>query len=269
MPELAEVRLTAEFINSSFNENEQFLCTWKNPLHKLPNLDFSGFLLQDEPFSIRSVSRGKELKLEVTPEQSTRFCIMFTLGMGGHFSFSDISERPKHTHISFITVDGERELQFVDVRRFGRWKIGDWNPDRSPDLTIERDLWIGNILEHIHHKDMAKPFYEFLMNQRWMNGYGNYLRAELCERMDINPFWAAKDVIRYDTDLFTEIAPRLPMEAYLLGGGQLYSWNNPLGITGDLVEEQWGQWMRAYKNPGFENLIDSGGRRFWYHPKWK
>jgi endonuclease VIII-like 1 len=269
MPELAEVRLTGDFINQSVTEEMSFIGTWKNPVHKLADLDLTNVLLPDEEFKIRAESRGKELKLYITPQESHPFSVMFTLGMGGHFSFGEVQERPKHTHFSFLTADGERELQFVDIRRFGRWKIGDWNPDRSPDLTIEFEAWSRNIMENIHHKDLVKPFYEFLMNQKWMNGYGNYLRAELCERLDINPFWAAKDVVRYDFERFCEIAARLPVEAYFLGGGQIYSWNNPLGVTRDSVVQEWNQWMKAYKNPGFENLIDNGGRRFWYHPKWK
>jgi endonuclease VIII-like 1 len=266
MPELAELKLTSDFVNSSV-VGKNFFSTWKNPVHKLKDLDLSRHLKMDENFSMVSSSRGKELLLRIFPESSENFSISFTMGMGGHFKFGPISERPKHTHFSFICSDGINELQFVDVRRFGRWRIGDWHPDRSPDLTYETELWKNNILDNISGKDFDRPFYEWLMNQKWMNGYGNYLRAELCQRMDIDPFLSARQVINNYQDEFFSLAPILPGEAYLLGGGQLYSWVNPFSQS-EIVPGQWSEWMKAYKNPAYENIIDRNGRRFWYHPKW-
>jgi endonuclease VIII-like 1 len=267
MPELAELRLTADFVNQS-STNRIFKDVWKNPVHKLQTLDLSQHLGKGETFRIRAISRGKELKLEIIPETSNPFPIIFTLGMGGHFSYNLIEKRAKHTHFSFLSVDEQSELEFVDVRRFGRWKISDWNPDRSPDLTTETDQWKSNILNNLNHKDFNRPFYEWLMNQRWINGYGNYLRAELVQRMDINPFATAREVITKYQESFFSIAPLLPDQAYLLGGGQIYSWSNPLQDM-DIEPYKWKEWMRAYKNPSFNNILDRNGRRFWYDPKWK
>lgn len=266
MPELAELRLTADFVNQSV-ANRSFVSTWKNPVHKLADLNLEPLLQNDEEFTIQAISRGKELKLQIIPQESVPFPIIFTLGMGGHFSYNQISERTKHTHFSFLSSDGESELEFVDVRRFGRWKISDWNPDRSPDLTTETASWQQNIMQNLGHKDFKRPFYEWLMNQRWINGYGNYLRAELCQRMDIDPFLTARAVIGSHGESFFSIAPLLPNEAYLLGGGQIYSWSNPLQDM-TIEPHKWDAWMRAYKNPNYHNIIDRNGRRFWYHPKW-
>jgi endonuclease VIII-like 1 len=263
MPELAEVRLTSEYVNMVV-EGKTFSSTWKNPVHKLHDLDLLPHTMGKD-FTIKSIARGKEIKLTICPIGQAEFGIMFTLGMGGKFDFNPVSSRAKHTHFSFLTSDGNHELEFVDVRRFGRWKIGDWNPDRSPDLTTEFEAWKDNILQNIGHKDFQRPFFEFLMNQRWINGYGNYLRAELCHRMDIDPFLSAKDIILDHSDQFFEIAPLLPQQAYRLGGGQIYTWNNPL--NSEIQPHAWDEWMRAYKNPNYSNIIDRNGRRFWYHPK--
>lgn len=266
MPELAEVRLTADFINRT-SAGKRFFGVWKNPVHKLGGIDLSPYISDGEFFTLEAKSRGKELKIVATPESSEQFSFMFTLGMGGHFSFNEIANRAKHTHFSILSHDGNSELEFVDVRRFGRWKIGDWNPDRSPDLTTEYESWKENIKNNINHKDFKKPFYEWLMNQRWINGYGNYLRAELVQRMDVDPFLSASEIITKNSEDFFHIAPKLPSEAYLLGGGQLYSWVNPFN-DGKIVPGEWDRWMKAYKNPNYYNLIDTGGRRFWYSPKW-
>jgi endonuclease VIII-like 1 len=264
MPELAEVRLTSDYVNKVV-KGVKFASTWKNPVHKLGDLDLIPYTFERN-FSIRSEARGKEIKLHISPDDAEIFSVIFTLGMGGKFDFNPAHARAKHTHYSFLSEDGNFELEFVDVRRFGRWRIGDWHPDRSPDLTTEFDVWKKYILSNISHRDFSRPFYEFLMNQRWINGYGNYLRAELCHRMDIDPFLSARRIIMEHPDNFFRLAPLMPQEAYLLGGGQIYTWNNPL--NSNIQPHAWDEWMRAYKNPNYSNLIDRNGRRFWFHPKY-
>jgi endonuclease VIII-like 1 len=269
MPELAELKLTADFVNSSCRD-KLFFDSWKNPAHK--GLIISGIyqiLGTKDDFSISAQSRGKELKLILRSTNSKSIDLLFTMGMGGNFQFCTPPERPKHTHYSFINRDNLYELDFVDVRRFGRWKIGGWNPERGPDPTTEFEDFVKNIKNNIAHRDFNKPLYEWLMNQKWVNGFGNYLRAELCERLDTDPFKSARSVIisDYGEKLF-ELCHQLPWDAYELGGGQLYTWKNP-NDEKPLKKLEWDEWMIAYKNKKFENMLDSNDRRFWFNPKWK
>ena len=52
-----------------------------------------------------------------------------------------------------------------------------------------------NILDNIEHRDFNKPTHEVLMNQQWFNGIGNYLRAEILGKWDVNPFQPIRNII--------------------------------------------------------------------------
>ena len=66
MPELAELKLTSDFINRSAKD-KIFHSVWKNPVHKGKEIKI-GF-----PFSIDAVSRGKELMLRITTAECRAF----------------------------------------------------------------------------------------------------------------------------------------------------------------------------------------------------
>ena len=77
MPELAEVRLTADYVNRMVSE-KTFLEVRKNPSHK-------GKLFEHpDSFRISAVSRGKEFKLLLEHSGGTEHLLM-TMGMSGYF----------------------------------------------------------------------------------------------------------------------------------------------------------------------------------------
>ena len=59
MPELAELKLTADYVNF-LSEGKVFSHITKNPEHKWKEVKFNDF-------TIRAESRGKELKLKLDP----------------------------------------------------------------------------------------------------------------------------------------------------------------------------------------------------------
>jgi endonuclease VIII-like 1 len=263
MPELAELKLTADFINRVVKD-KVFHSTWKNPVHKGKGV-FISF-----PFEIEAKSRGKELMLEIctardfaTPDNFDCLHLMMTMGMAGHFQWCDGNERPKHTHLSFVC--GEGELCFVDVRRFGRWNFGYWNEKRSADPTTDFPSFKQKILENLQLRAFDKPIHEALMNQDFFNGIGNYLRAEILLRLDRNPFQSAREVIQKNPEVL-DLCRDVPATAYKLGGGRLKDWKNP---NGEAEPDTWEDFMRCYGRKGMEKITDSNGRTFWFDPKWK
>lgn len=262
MPELAELKLTSDFINRSA-KNKTFHTVWKNPVHKGKGFEINF------PFFIDSISRGKELMVLIAPAHSTTGCfesisLMMTMGMSGHFQWSKIIEKPKHTHLSFDSEEGS--LCFVDVRRFGRWQFGEWNPNRGPDPTLDFTNFKKNIKENgFGSKEFKKPIHEVLMNQSFFNGIGNYLRAEILYRVDCNPFLPAEEALRNYAEIF-HLCRDIPILAYRLGGGRLKDWKNPNGET---PPENWGEFMKCYAIKGMEKITDKNGRTFWFDPKWK
>ena len=257
MPELAELRLTADYVNS-LSEGKVFSHIAKNPEHKWREVQFNDFTIHAE-------SRGKELKLKLSPVsgEDSRDLIM-TMGMGGNFQWADRGIRIKHTHLFFHTL-GDGHLAFVDIRRFGKWKWGNWNESRGPDPTTEYDDFRRNVLSNLGKVSFSKPIYEMLMDQRYFNGIGNYLRAEILYRIpDANPFLPAREFIGNYGDLLLELCRDIPLHVYEIGGGTIKDWKNPFGEKSSISD-----FMKCYGNRDMLRLSDRGGRTFWYDPKWK
>lgn len=262
MPELAELRLTAEYINQ-VAKGKTFHAIRKNPAHKW--LDISKDV--DFPFTIEAKSRGKELMLEITtsPDFATEDNLqvkhlMMTMGMAGHFKWLEPGEMEKHAHLIFRTDDGA--LAFVDVRRFGKWNWGYWNSDRGPDPIDDYKGFVNNIKANINTRTFKKPICEVMMDQKYFNGIGNYLRAEILYRADVNPWSSAKEAIEGCPEIL-ELCKAVSLEAYKLGGGQLKDWENPFGETND----NWDDFMKCYGNKEMAKK-EWKGRTMWYHPKW-
>jgi endonuclease VIII-like 1 len=262
MPELAEVKLTADYVNKMC-EGKTFARVRKNPSHKGKLFSYP------ETFRISAVSRGKEFKLLLEHSGGTEHLLM-TMGMSGYFKLTPFGEEVKHSHLMFDATDGTT-LSFVDVRRFGKWGFGDWNKLRGPDPVQEHSEFVSNIMSNLDKKDFTKPLHETLMNQKYFNGIGNYLRAEIVNRLDdVDPFQSAKGaIVGPKGKMLLELCKEIPHQAYLLGGGNLYTWETPQGLEIHTSLGSWTDWMKCYGNKEMASEVDNIGRRFWYDPKWK
>ncbi len=259
MPELAELRLTADFINKSAN-GLKFVNIKKNPVHK-----GSEVVAPFEYFNLSAESRGKELILTIKDADSNeKKSLLMTMGMSGHFAHTKTGKEKKHSHLMFHEKDGTT-LSFVDVRRFGKWKwVDNWSLNRGPDPTKEYDAFVDNIINNLHKAAFNHPIHTVLMNQSYFNGIGNYLRAEILYRLPwINPFETAREILKIEPMLFA-LCRDIPLQAYALGGGQLRDWESPFNTD----PEPHRKFMRCYGNPSMSKKKDKNGRTLWYDPKW-
>jgi endonuclease VIII-like 1 len=254
MPELAELRLTADYINQTA-KGKIFHNVRKNPTHKCPEISEE----LDFPFIIKAESKGKELMLEITPQRmdGERKYLMMTMGMSGHFKWLVEGTTHKHAHLIFNSDGGS--LAFVDVRRFGKWKWGSWGNDRGPDPTTDFQNFIRNIKNNLHKNDFNKPICEVLMNQKYFNGIGNYLRAEILYRVNVNPFIPAREALTSHSEIY-ELCRWAPLQAYKLGGGVVESYRQMLN--------SWEEFILCYNRPNMSKVKDKNGRTFWYDKKW-
>ena len=104
------------------------------------------------------------------------------------------------------------------------------------------------------------------MNQKYFNGIGNYLRAEIIYRAgDVDPFLpAGEQIAKYPKIL--QLCEDVPKMAYIKGGGSIKDWSNPFTGAKEINEN----FMLCYGNKAkMLDRIDSNGRRFWYDPKWE
>ncbi len=256
MPELAELKFTADYVNQ-VSEGQTYVGVKKNPVHNGDELD-----IPFDNFKIKAQSKGKEMVLYISDKSSDQqIPIRITMGMAGHFKVANTGQEPKHAHLNFYRKDGTT-LSFVDVRRFGKWKQGlAWSENRGPDPTTEYDEFWKKVMTNLTR--LKKPLYEMLMDQKYFNGIGNYLRAEIIYRAgDVDPFLpAGMQLAKYPKIL--ELCRDIPLLAYAKGGGSIKDWDNPFGDNS--IQEKF---MLCYGNDTMAKRKDRNGRTFWYDKKW-
>ncbi|XP_074184405.1 endonuclease 8-like 1 isoform X3 [Rhinolophus sinicus] len=170
-------------------------------------------------------------------------------------------------------------LCFVDIRRFGRWDIGgEWQPGRGPCVLREYEQFRENVLRNLADKAFDRPICEALLDQRFFNGIGNYLRAEILYRLRIPPFEKARTVLEalqqhkpspeltlsqkiraklQNPDLL-ELCHSVPKEVVQLGGK---------GYGQESGEEDFAAfraWLQCYGMAGMSSLRDRHGRTIWF-----
>ncbi|KAI4825586.1 hypothetical protein KUCAC02_021266 [Chaenocephalus aceratus] len=205
MPEGPELHLGSLYVNKMCAGVVFTGPVRKSEVSKSPDVPFTC-----EAYRITASSRGKEVKLRLTPMKSDdskqrskagqadqTMDVVFRFGMSGYFRFTSEDELPKHSHLCFYSKETPcRVLSFVDTRRFGSWQAnGTWQPDRGPCIMFEYESFRKNVVTHLSDRAFDRPICEVLLNQKYFNGIGNYLRAEILFRLNIPPFVPARSVL--------------------------------------------------------------------------
>ncbi|XP_023998583.1 endonuclease 8-like 1 isoform X1 [Salvelinus sp. IW2-2015] len=210
MPEGPELHLASLFVNRMCGGVVFTGPVQKSEVSKNPEVSFSC-----PAYTIIATSRGKEVRLTLTPQESDSALgrcrrvkagqanqvqtmdIVFRFGMSGFFRFTTEAELPKHSHLRFYTKEKPcKVLSFVDTRRFGSWQPnGTWQSNRGPCIMFEYLSYRENVLSHLADRAFDRPICEALLNQKYFNGIGNYLRAEILFRLNIPPFVKARTVL--------------------------------------------------------------------------
>lgn len=134
------------------------------------------------------------------------------------------------------------------------------------------------MLRNLADKAFDRPICEALLDQRFFNGIGNYLRAEILHRLKVPPFQKARTVLealrqrRQSPELtlsqkiraklrnpdLLELCHSVPKEVVQLGGK---------GYGPERGEEDFAAfraWLRCYSIPGMSSLRDRHGRTIWF-----
>ena len=184
MPEGPELRLNSHFVNRTCQGRVFTGGVVKSAVSKCCDVDF-----KSPRYAITSEARGKEMALVLQcleePKNKTR--LLFRFGMSGRFRFTPALEIPNHAHLQFSTDEQPPNvLSFIDVRRFGSWHVMDgWGEERGPDPMYEYEDFRRNILDNLEHSNFNRPICEVMLNQKYFNGVGNYLRAEILFRLNL------------------------------------------------------------------------------------
>ena len=267
MPEGPEIHIAARFINQVAKHHSFGGKIVKSEVStKNPDVEFKA-----KTYNISAEARGKELKvfLEDKKNAKNKTHILFRFGMSGCFNFTSEEELPKHAHLRFFTTEKSPQvLSFVDYRRFGRWEIeGEWGKDRGPDPMFEYEKFRENVLGNLEAAAFNRAICETMLDQKYFNGIGNYLRAEILYRAKIKPFTQAREVLaplvvkKEDEDRKLDVLDLchiVPKEVLSLNKGKNY---NPDFEESD---KSFGQWLQCYYVEGMNNLQDGNGRTMWF-----
>lgn len=264
MPEGPEIHMAARFINKVASIHKFGGKIVKSKVStKNPDVKFQASL-----YEIHAEARGKELKVFLSDSKSAKKThILFRFGMSGSFKLTNVEDLPKHAHLRFFTV-GEKPgkvLCFDDYRRFGRWELeADWGSDRGPDPMFDYDNFRLNVLENLDAGVFNKAICETMLDQKYFNGVGNYLRAEILFRAKIKPFSQAREVLEsLDKTCEDKSHPDIlllcnivMLEVLKLDKGKNYDPQES--------DQSFSSWLQCYYVEGMKNLQDSKGRTIWF-----
>jgi len=276
MPEGPEIHMAARFINRVSALHSFTGKVVKSEVStKNPDVDFEAL-----SYTISAEARGKELKvyLEDNKKKSNCVRVLFRFGMSGCFQLTPASDLPKHAHLRFFTpAKVGLALSFVDYRRFGRWEVeGEWGVDRGPDPINEYAAFRDNILANLEKPEFKKPICQVMLNQKYFNGVGNYLRAEVLFRLAVPPFSPAYEVLMplVEQTVKKEEGPDLLQLCNQLMREVL---DLPDYLNDDLSQEgssrkgddedtyaPFSAWLQCYSKEGMKNLRDNNGRTIWF-----
>jgi len=268
MPEGPELHLAAELVKSvGLRHTFEGAIVKSEVSNKNPEVTWNC----KGTYNITGLARGKEMKVIVSEstDPSNICSILFHFGMSGKFEWTTIEDLPKHAHLRFFSAEDDMVLSFVDYRRFGRWYVNaEWSTDRGPCIITEADNFRHHVLKNLEDKAFDKPICEAMLDQRFFNGVGNYLRAEVLFRLRIRPFEKARNVLepmkkvksetKDDLDFLTLINT-LANEVVGLGFDGGY-----FSETKDKWESGFGQWLQCYFKDGMKSIKDHNGRTMWF-----
>ncbi|XP_071669921.1 endonuclease 8-like 1 isoform X2 [Patagioenas fasciata] len=139
-----------------------------------------------------------------------------------------------------------------------------------------------NVMKNLDDKAFDKPICEALLNQKFFNGIGNYLRAEILYRLKIPPFEKARTVLEAMKD--QEQTRRKKNSSLTLSKKLKQMRNNPdllelchavpmevIATEKNLLDPDhsdnyaaFKNWLQCYLVPGMSSLRDHNGRTIWF-----
>lgn len=255
MPELAEIKIMSDYINHH-SKKRKFTKLYHVEKGNNP---IDSELIED--FEVIANSFGKELQLK-TKSDTKELDFSVFMGMSGNWKFvpTDNWNDTRFVRMRIDTDDGNSLLLYGSYMG-PKYRLGGFTGvKRGPDPTKQFEEFKVNVLSNLKLKAFDKPICEALLDQKYFNGIGNYLRSTILYYINVNPFEVARTVILENPDIL-EFCRDIPIKAYVLNGGQLSDWTNPF----DSDYEEFKKWVFYQKGLSCK---DNTGRTFWYDEKW-
>lgn len=257
MPELAEVKICSDFINQN-SKGRTFNC--------VNHIDNNNRIIKPiilEEFKLSADTNGKELILNLQSGSQTKKVWVF-MGMNGNWKFVSTDDwvQSKYIRLRIDSNDG-RSLILYGGFMGPKYSLKPFTSKRGPDPTKNFEDFKDNIYINIDKKTFNKPIGEALLDQKYFNGIGAYLTAEIIGRLDIDPFRTINNLSKSELDNLLEMIFTCCNESYQFGGGELRDWFNPFG------ESRIKEWIQYYGNKKDCYKQKFGTRNIWINKKFK
>jgi len=227
-----------------------------------------------ESVKFKSVNKhGKFIYFVMIHDDKDIFIIGNTLGMTGEWYLStdlepDQKKYPKlELEISNSQTSDKRLITFSDPRNMGKlwiesqsWlaaKLKDLGPDiLSDDFT----------LDVFNNLSSTKPLYMAIVDQSFISGVGNYLRAEIIGESGLDPFMPWNNMSKAQKEKLYNIIITITKQIMQNGGvseEDRFSYRDLLGNPGRYQIKYYGQ-TTSPDGKSIKTIKDPKNRTFYY-----
>lgn len=231
MPELPEVALTAIKLNERIGGTK---------LHQI-NIKGGRYLKHGKPEGLIELEHrfpctieevdfhGKLLTMKLKDSAGKDWWMWNTFGMSGGWK----SKQSKHGHVEFVTDAGN--FYYTDARNFGTIKFTDSLQKTEDKIATKGPNHIKEEISDDLFKQriqMAgdKNICKVLMDQRYISGIGNYIKAEVLYRCKISPHRTTGSLTDEEFSLLNKYTNEVIWGSFYKGGATLRSY---LGLDFD------------------------------------
>ncbi len=291
MPEGPEVRTITDKLSARLRGKILLRMGWDSTSKYSEGLSgYDNLILPYLPLTIENVTcKGKQIffhliKILLIDEQSHiyRVYLNSTLGMEGKWVWKS------DTHSNFWLTVGDsvvdalgsdrlpislivryQVVYFDDVRHYGNLTLKneqgyqDKLTEIGPDLLTE-EVAFPTWLDKARHKRIEnKQICDFLMDQKYFSGIGNYLKAEVLYKAKIRPDRILGDLTDDDLKRILMHSMTIIRLSYSYGGLTIKSYWDPDGNKGRYPREVYEKETDLLGNPVIKSKFKDGRTTHW------
>lgn len=224
MPEGPEVHCLSESLNELYSG--QILHAIEiNEKSRYFKEGFPGFPKMEFPITLLSVSAyGKKLIFEFPNGY-----LVSSLGLEGHWLTF-----PRNNTGLILKFD--KPLYYDDSRHFGRCTFCQTQAELKQLFKDTGPDWLSEQISYSYfmcviQKHPRMKLCDFLLEQKYFSGIGNYLKAEILYEAKLSPH-RELGTLKDETQILYSAIKSVIHEAYTAGGTSVYTWTDPLGRKG-------------------------------------
>lgn len=192
--------------------------------------------------------------------------LMCHYGMEGNFTFS----KGKHSNLWFdISKDDlHKTLYYDDTRHFGTINILMSEQRYKDELSnigvdiLSEDITFENFKEIVLKKKNWE-ICKFLMDQKYISGIGNYLKAEILYFSKVIPNKLIKDLSEIELNNLYKYSKKIPKDSYLSNGYTLKTYSDILGKKGEYTVSVYGNSKDMNGNTIIRSTFKDGRTTWW------